>query len=331
MRGAILAIVGMALGALAALGYSHYFGEGKQLVDLQSQLAKSQSDLASAQETSKLAKKENDALADQVQQLITTKNQLQKQVSAGAHSTGITIPMPPGFNRTDMAGMVKAQMNQTNETKLRALEMRLHLTPEQVARIKAVMDAESERTAGMSAKLLAGQKIDYQSLMKDARNFQSTDQVLQEILTPEQKTAYQQMQSDERTSSAESMASMQMNQVAPLLNLSENQKDQVESALYQVQMNSEDPKWIQKNTSTPGDPTVLMDAEEKAKEDALAPILTPDQMAAYKQQTESQLNMQKSMMQKFMPPGGFSAAFSGTDAGVRPANGTAAPASTPSP
>jgi hypothetical protein len=139
------------------------------------------------------------------------------------------------------------------------------------------------------------------------------------------------MQSDERTSSAESMASMQMNQVAPLLNLSENQKDQVESALYQVQMNSEDPKWIQKNTSTPGDPTVLMDAEEKAKEDALAPILTPDQMAAYKQQTESQLNMQKSMMQKFMPPGGFSAAFSGTDAGVRPANGTAAPASTPSP
>jgi hypothetical protein len=44
-----------------------------------------------------------------------------------------------------------------------------------------------------------------------------------------------------------------------------------------------------------------LDAQEKAKEDALASILTPDQMTAYKQQQQSQLDMQKAMMKKFMP------------------------------
>jgi hypothetical protein len=110
------------------------------------------------------------------------------------------------------------------------------------------------------------------------------------------------MQSDQKTSSAESMASMQMNQMAPMLQLSETQKDQVESALYQVQMDSEDPAWIQKNVGNPAtDPTAILDAQEKAKEDALATVLTPDQLATYKQQAQAQLNLQRTMMQKFMP------------------------------
>ena len=45
----------------------------------------------------------------------------------------------------------------------------------------------------------------------------------------------------------------------------------------------------------------MLDARAKAKEDALAKILTPEQLATYHQQAQSQLDVQKAMMQKFMP------------------------------
>ena len=193
--------------------------------------------------------------------------------------------------------------------------------------VKAAMDAESERAQAMGAKMLSGQKIDMQALVKDAGKIKSADQTIQEVLTPDQKTAYQSMQADEKKSRAETSASLEMNQVAPMLNLNENQKDQVESALYQVQIDSQDPKWLQQHSSsTPGDPTAYLDAEEKAKEDALTSLLTPDQMTAYKQQQQSQLDMQKAMMKKFMPTGGFSAAVTSTTTGVAPS-----PSPTPTP
>ena len=312
MRSAIIGLGCLVLGALGALGYSHYLGEGKQLADLQSQVATFQSDLASAKDTSKLAKSENDALTAQVQQLITTKDDLQKKVDSGQGGSGSSALLPPGVSSSDMAGLVKAQIGQVNDQKLRMLELRLHLTPDQIAKIKAAMDAENERTAEMSTRFLAGQKIDMKSLMKDARNFKTADQTIQDVLTPDQKAAYAQIQSDQKKSQAETTASFEMNQVAPMLNLSETQKDQVESALYQAQLDSQDPKWIQKNAANmKGDPTAMMDAQEKAKEDALASILTPDQMTAYKQQAQSQLDLQKAMMKKFMPAGGFSATIPG--------------------
>jgi len=326
MRGAIFGLAGLIVGALAALGYSHFVGEGRQAADLQDQVAKLQADLASAKNTTVLAKQENTALADQVQQLIASKNKLEKQANDETNAPGITMPVPQGFSSSDMAGIMKQQLAQMNDEKLRMWESRLHLTPEQVAKLRAAMDAESDRAQAMGAKMFSGQKVDIQSMMKDAGKFKSVEQTLQDILTPDQKTAYKAVQAEQKKTQAETTASMEMNQVAPLLNLSENQKDQVESALYQVQIDSQDPKWMQQHGSgTPGDPTSYMDAELKAKEDALSSILTPDQMAAYKQQQESQLNMQKAMLKKFMPAGGFSTVVTGT------ANSSAAPPPAPSP
>jgi hypothetical protein len=331
MRSAILALVGLVVGALAALGYSHFLGEGKQASDLQDQVTKLQSDLASAKSTNSLAKQENDALAGQVQQLIVSRDKLKKQLDSGGANgpSGAAAPnLSAMFGGKDMSGMIKAQTEQRNNEKLQMLISRLHLTPDQIEKIKAAMDAEAKRTEEMTAKMFAGQKVDFQSMVKDAKGFQSADQVLQSLLTPEQKTAYQQMQTDEKTSAAESLASMQMNQVAPLLNLSESQKDQVESALYQVQMDSEDPAWIKKNASNvTGNPIALLDVQEKAKEDALSSILSPDQMATYKQQAQAQLNMQKTMMQKFMPAGGLPSASTGaTGSAAATVSGSPAPA-----
>jgi tRNA A37 threonylcarbamoyladenosine modification protein TsaB len=92
-----------------------------------------------------------------------------------------------------------------------------------------------------------------------------------------------------------------MNQLAPLLQLTDSQKDQVYNALYQVQTNSQDPNWIKNNPVNRSDPTAFLDAQAKAKEDALSKILTPDQLATYHQQAQSQLDTQKAMVQKLSP------------------------------
>jgi hypothetical protein len=83
--------------------------------------------------------------------------------------------------------------------------------------------------------------------------------------------------------------------------LNDTQKDQVYSALAQAQLNTQDPNWIKANVSNPSNPTVLLEAQAQAKEDALAKILTPDQLATYHQQAQAQLDMQKSIMQNFSP------------------------------
>jgi hypothetical protein len=133
----------------------------------------------------------------------------------------------------------------------------------------------------------------------------SVEQTLNDILTPDQKTTYQQMQSDEKANNAEAMASMEMNQMATSLDLTDAQKDQVGSALYQNQLNMQNPAWIKANMSTnPSDPLAIINAQAQAKEAALAKVLTPDQLAIYQQQAQSQLAMQKTIMQKFMPASG---------------------------
>ena len=70
MRSTVLAAIGcLILGALGALGYSHYLGEGKQLADLQAQLSDSQAALAKAKQDGIDSKKETDAMSAQAASL----------------------------------------------------------------------------------------------------------------------------------------------------------------------------------------------------------------------------------------------------------------------
>jgi hypothetical protein len=321
MRTALLAVICLAVGIMGTFGYSHYLGEGKQLEDVQAELSSTKADLAKATQESHDAKSETDAMSAQIQQLTTTKQDLTHQIDdlKSAATTAATPPVPviPGFTGSSMAGIVKAQMENRSQAKMLLLKSRLHLTPDQEAAVQAAMDAEGKRTEEMTAKMFAGGKIDQKALADEMKNTKSVEQTLNDVLTPDQKTTYQQMKADESANNAETSASFEMNQMAPLLNLSDAQKDQVGSALYQTQMNMQDPAWLKANMpSNPSDPLAIIDAQAKAKEDALAKILTPDQLATYHQQAQSQLALQKSMMQKFMP---------GAPAAPVPAPATSAP------
>jgi hypothetical protein len=299
MRSLLLALSCLAVGILGALGYSHYLGEGSQLAELQDELSTANTKLAKVTQDSQQAKSETDAMSAQIQQLTSTKDDLTHQVEE-LKSASPSTPASPLANRT--AGIVKAQMTRMNETKLLLLKSRLHLTPDQEAAVKAAMDAEEKHIEEMASKMLSGGKIDPQD-MAGLKNFKTVDQTINDILTPEQKTAYQQVKTDQNNSNAEMGASVEMSQMVPLLQLSDSQKDQVYNALAQAQVDAQDPTWVKNNVTTSStNPLAVLDAELKAKEDALSKILTPDQLATYQQQAQSQLDMQKAMMQKFMPP-----------------------------
>ena len=304
MRSTILvALACLLTGAIGALGYSHYLGEGKRVAELQDELNAANASLAKATQDSQQTKNETVAMSAQIEQLTSTKDDLKKQVeelkSAAPDAAAPSAPtQTPG-----MSAMMKAGMAQHTEQQLILLKSRLHLTPEQEAAVKTALEDEAKRGEEMAAKVLAGGKIDPQAMAAEFKDVKSVDQTLNEILSPDQKTAYQQLKTDQKNSATETMATNEMNQISPLLQLSDSQKDQVYTALYQVQQNAQDPNWIKNNmTASPGspaNPSAFLDAQAKAKEDALAKILTPDQLATYHQQAQAQLDMQKSMMQNF--------------------------------
>jgi hypothetical protein len=306
MKSALLAVGCLLVGALVALGYSHFLGEGKMLAQAQYELDMAHADLATAKQANHEAKSETDAMSAQIQRLAATKDNLTHQIdqlkSAAAPVSTPAVAMPAGFNNSSMAALVKSQISSRNEAKFRRLIKRLNLTDDQQAALKAAMDAEDKRTEDMTAKMFAGGKVDPAAVAAEMKNVKSVDQTLNDILTPDQKTTYTQMKTEEKANNAEAMASLEMNQMATSLNLSDVQKDQVGSALYQNQLNMQDPAWIKANLPSGGsDPLAIIDAQAKAKEDALAKVLTPDQLATYHQQAQAQLAMQKSIMQKFMP------------------------------
>ena len=307
MKSALLAVGCLLAGALIAFGYSHYLGEGKQLADLQVEVRDQAMALSAAQKEGEKAKSETEAMSAQIQQLTATKADLQKQVedlkSAAAPSQA--VPMPPGFSSSSMAAIVKAQMASRKEEKFQRLVKRLNLTDDQQVTLRAAMDAEDNRIEEMTTKMLAGGNVYAVNQAEEIKQTKSVDQTLNDMLTETQKTIYQEMKTDEKTNSAEAMASVEMNQMATSLNLSETQKDQVGSALYQNQLNLQDPAWLKANMGSIGtDSLAIIDAQARAKEDALAKVLTPDQLALYHQQAQAQLAMQKSIMQKFMPATG---------------------------
>jgi hypothetical protein len=312
MRAALVGLLCLVLGGAAALGYSHYVGEGKELASVQAELLARSDDLEKAESASKQAKEENTALAAQVQQLSATKDDLKHQLDA-AKAQAVEAPAVTAPSNS-MAEMMKASVAQRYQAKLLLLTSRLHLTPDQVAAVKEAMDREADRATQMATKMFSGGKVD----MSAAGTGKSVEQTLDDILTPDQKTTYQQIKTEEKTSSAEMVATMEMNPIAPMLQMSDTQKDQVYSALTQVQLDMQDPAWLKANvTNGAGNPMAVLDAQAKAKDDALAKILSPDQMATYRQQTAGQLALQKAMVQRFTP--------------VTPAPTASAPSSTPAP
>jgi Spy/CpxP family protein refolding chaperone len=280
MRNALLGtLAGLALGTIGALAYSHYFGDGSLLADLQAQLDAANADLAKAKNDKQQQAKETSGVSDQVDQLEASNADLRKQIDDLKTPPTATAP---AINPMTLASMMRGMMRggMQGQQRLFLLQSRLHLTPDQAAAIKAAMDAEAQARRTLMQQMFRNNgKVDPAA----AANANTLDQTLASVLTPEQQTAYQQVQADEQASRADTSATIQVDQMMPLLQLSDSQKDQVYNAIYQAQMTAPDPSSLMTNPNAAS----IITAQAQATQAALAKVLTPDQMALYQQQAQS--------------------------------------------
>ena len=272
MRNAILGTVaGLVLGTAGALAYSHYLGDGQLLADLQAKLDAANASLAKAAQEKQLLAKENSSVSDQVDHLLAANGELKHQLDSAQKPA--TPDATPAINLKAFAGMM--QGGRQGQQRMFLLQSRLHLTADQATAIKAAMDADAKTRREVMQQMFRDGKVDPQAAAKA----NTLDQTLATVLAPEQKAAYQQVQADEKTSRADTSATVQVNQMAPLLQLSDSQKEQVASALYQIQMAAPDPTSLLSNPNAAS----LVTAQAQATQDAMAKVLTPDQMALYQQ------------------------------------------------
>ena len=292
MRTALLGTVaGLLLGTVGALAYSHYLGDGSLLSDLQAQLDAANAKLAQSEADKKLLKEQNNGESEQLNQLVTSNEELKKQVAnPGEASSAPAAPaeQPSIFNPDLMRAIMGAMRGggggfRSPEQRMFLLQKRLNLTADQSAKLKAAMDADQKARRELFQQARDnGTRPDMQAMAA----INSFDKTLTTSLTQYQQTQYQQLQSDEKTARAESSATSQVDNMMPLLQLTDDQKEKAMNALYQQQLSAPDPQTLMANpTAAVG----TLTQQGQTIQSALKNVLTPDQYALYQQNEQIQM------------------------------------------
>jgi hypothetical protein len=263
-HGTLGAILGLVLGVIATVAYEHYFDLGPEVSQAKSDLASARTDFATDLQK---AKSQIDGLTSQLNQVASSNDQLKQQLDQLKQKPPQATP--PRVNDSVQQAHI--------EQELLRFKSRLNLSAEQEDALKAAMEG------------VVNALENHTSITK------TVQQALDEILNPQQKAAYQQMLDDDEKAQADTLATSQTNQLAGLLQLTDAQKDQVYAAYYQ--MNLDDQKNM-KELHTSAAFNDFLDGQAKEKEDAMAKILTPDELSTYTQEVESQLQAQKAAMQQ---------------------------------
>jgi hypothetical protein len=228
------------------------------------------------------------------------KRELDLQLQAAKLDIAQNAPKPDDGTEADkspaagMSNMVKAVVQQQMEMKMAAMKARLKLTDEQTQAVQDIMDKQSQVAEDLAGKMMSGKmsRDDMQKAMKDGgASPDDLNNQLQGVLSPDQYTAYQAMQNDDKKSAAETGANMELSQIQSTLQLSEDQKDKVFNVLY-----GQYAQQAGVDGATPsGNPTDI-EGQMEAKKAALQSVLTPDQFDTYSKFVDSQKKMINAMM-----------------------------------
>ena len=291
MRNAILGTVaGLIIGTAGALAYNHFAGDGSTLADLQAQLDAANAKLAKAEADKKFLKEQNNSETEQLNQILASNDPTKKPAdatgdapAAPAAPTAAPSPFDPNLIRGIMAAMARGGRGggfRAPEQRMFLLQARLKLDPNQATAIRAAMDADQKARRDLFQQARdSGQRPDPQAMAA----INSYEKTLATVLTPSQQAAYQQLQSDQKTAQAESSATSQVDDLMPLLQLTDDQKEKAMNALYQQQLSAPDPGTLMAN---PGNAIGTLTQQGRTIEAAMQKVLTPSQYALYQQQQQ---------------------------------------------
>jgi hypothetical protein len=286
MRNVILgALAGLLLGSIGALAYSHYVGDGSLVADLQAKLDEANADFDKLKSDHVKLARQTSGESTAAEDLAAVNADLRKQLDEAKSAAPAAAAPAPEVNVATLAGLMMGMMRggggpfQTQQH-LFVMQSRLHLTPDQTAKIKAAMDADQKaRRDLMRQRFQNGGKVDPAA----AAAANTLDKTLATVLTYQQQADYQKLQADEKAARAETSATSQVNGVMPLLQLSDSQKEAAMEALYQVQLAAPDPNSLMADPN----PMAAIGAQAQSTQAVLAKVLTPDQMTLYQQQAQA--------------------------------------------
>jgi hypothetical protein len=160
------------------------------------------------------------------------------------------------------------------------------------------MDRELSRTENMFVSRSDKSKL---NALPGESDGTSLDKTIEAVLTPDQKKQYDEIASEEKRSQTEMMVTIELNQSVSGLGLSEEQKDRMYQALYQLHKDQFDPAKM-KERGASGSPSEYLENTRLAKETAMKEILSAPQMEIYRKNLQRQFDLQKQYLDKFSPP-----------------------------
>ena len=207
-------------------------------------------------------------------------------------------PKAPDLNAPDMkermAKIMVAAVKQQTEAKIGALKARINLTDDEEKAIRDIMGKAADHQADLAQKMMAGQlsQDDLKKSVADKKaDDAAVDQQIQNVLTPAQYIDYQNAKNDDKKNQAQLQANAEMMQVQSSLQLTDDQKNQVFTALYSGYAAQAGVDGVKQ----PYD-DLDIDGQMEAKKAAMQAVLTPDQFATYCKFVDSQKQMFKAIL-----------------------------------
>jgi RNA polymerase sigma factor (sigma-70 family) len=213
--------------------------------------------------------------------------ELRKQLAQQAKEAGSSsLPGP-------MGDLMKNAMEQQVVGRLARMTTSLHLTPEQAQSAREILMRQAGVMSAGMQQVFSG-KFDKDALAKLGKSGGNPEEQIKELLTADQKAAYQNYQQEEATYNARLIANNELIQLQSTLGLTTEQEDRAFAALYEVTFNQLQGNPTQKFASQAEQMQWTLD--QKAK--ALESVLTASQLEAYHQQQAMQAKAMKDILDK---------------------------------
>lgn len=187
--------------------------------------------------------------------------------------------------RESMVKELAARKQRRIDERVAALKARLNLDDPQAAKVRALLESGDEEE-DMVSKAIAGESTLPPQAGEAAKKRTELEARIADLLKPDQAAAYGKFRDEQRENRIEVATGREMTRLQQSLTLSPDQKDRVYQALAGITSGEEE----RGDTGVSIDPKVL-EARRQSRLDALKPILTPEQFAAYERSSKWMVDM----------------------------------------
>jgi hypothetical protein len=165
------------------------------------------------------------------------------------------------------------------------LQEKVPLSPAQAEAIEEILQRRADMVAAAAAAVLSG-NVPQESAAMPGQKLADVDTEIRALLSPEQQLAYDAFDLEQRVEQARAAAGSELRAMQQMVGLEEGQ---TEAVLKVLQDQALEEQRAEVSGRYQADPAGFLASMLQRKVEALGRVLTPDQVAVYRQQQETQL------------------------------------------